>query len=89
MEALNLKINEATEAEVAHVEQTLQDEEDRKEAIKWAKRDWTTITVAMKIAGIELTEDQEADIKDHLLQSKLDYVKGVDKYTSTGRKLAF
>ena len=86
---IELTINPATEAEKQTVETKLQNEEDHKEALKWARNDWTTIVIAMKIAGIELTEDQEADIKDDLMAKKLAYVKGAEKVTSTGRKLAF
>ena len=86
---IELTIDPATEAEKQSVETKLQDEEDHKEALKWARMDWKTVEVAMEIAGIELTEDQEADIKDDLMAKKLAYVQGAEKVTSTGRKLAF
>jgi len=86
---IGLTINPATELEKKTVELKLQEEEERKEALKWARSDWATISIAMKVAGVELTEDQEADIKDDLMAKKLAYVKGAEKLTSTGRKLAF
>jgi len=84
-----LHIDPLTEEAKHAVEDKLALEELEKDIIKMAKNNWTSVAVAMKIVEVELTDEQEADIKDHFYEQARAYKTGEKKTTASGRVMKF
>ena len=89
MSIIEQHIDKSVEDAKARVEKKLEDEALQDEAIKWAKRNWITVVTSLKVINKELTEDEEADIKQHLFDNALHYLKKEKKITQSGKVILF